>query len=99
MEGLVFDLNSRHAANQAAEGLECRIILKGKSRVEHSVEFFEFAAGEDFDGAVESWELQPEGILKDRAAVAISKGAPAERKAVADELVRSLSEHDRELAR
>lgn len=55
--------------------------LKGRSRAERSAGLFEFAAAQDFDAALGIWRTLPEGFLKIRAAEAISKGAPADRKA------------------
>lgn len=63
--------------------------LKGKNRVEKGAELFEYAAGQDLDNALRVWQELPEEILKDRSGEALSKGAPAERKKEAEELVRS----------
>ena len=62
--------------------------VKGKSRIERGAGLFEYAASQDLDNALRVWQELPEGILKDRAAEALSKGAPAERKQEVEELVR-----------
>lgn len=73
--------------------------LKGKARIERSAGLFEAAANKDFDTALAIWQTLPDGILKARAAGAMSKGAPPNRKAEAEAVVQSLSERDRDLAR
>ena len=73
--------------------------LKGKSRIEHSARLFEPAASWDFDTALRIWQTLPDSFFKVRAAGAISKGAPPDRKAEAEALIHSLSERDRDLAR
>lgn len=69
--------------------------LKGANRVEQSVALFGQAAGQNFDAVVEAWQQLPPGILKARAAGAILKSAPADRKSDAESLVQSLAEQDR----
>ena len=67
--------------------------LKGKNRVEQSAQLFEPAASADFDTALRIWQTLPEGELKIRAAKALSKGAPPERKPHAEAFIHSLPEH------
>jgi hypothetical protein len=73
--------------------------LKGKARVEQCAELFESAASQDFDTTLATWQTLPEGILKARAAGAMSKGAPASRKTEAEAVIQSLSAQDQDLAR
>jgi len=73
--------------------------LKGKNRVERGAELFGYAAAGDFDPTLDLWHSLPDGYLKIRAAGAIANHAPADRKADAQAVLDSLSEHDRLRAR
>jgi len=73
--------------------------LKGKNRVERGAELFGYAAAGDFDATLDLWQSLPDGYLKIRAAGAIANRAPADRKADAQAVLESLSEHDRLRAR
>ncbi|MES2922046.1 MAG: hypothetical protein V4819_10885 [Verrucomicrobiota bacterium] len=62
--------------------------VKGKKRIEQSVELFAAAARGNLDVALQHWQTLPEGILKSHAAKAVSENSPADRRADVDSVIR-----------
>ncbi len=73
--------------------------LKGKARVERGAELFEFAASNNFDATIAVWQTLPDSFLKARAAGAISRGAPPDRKPDVESMLQSLAQRYRDQAR
>lgn len=63
-----------------------RTHLRGRSRAECGEWLFEAAADVDFDAALKACRSLPDGMIKIRAAEAITRGAPESRKAEAEAL-------------
>jgi hypothetical protein len=62
--------------------------LKGKTRVECREKFFQIGINEDFDATLRIWKTLPEGYLKAKAAEAILRAAPEQRKSEAEAVLK-----------